>query len=193
MLAGSIVFSMEIIHYHFDTIPSTNEWAKANLCRFEKGKLTLVTADGQTAGKGRLGRTWVSPAHLNLYVSFCFFIEEHQDPLVLTRTLALATAKALEERGIACQLKWPNDLLVNQKKIAGILCELADSFAIIGLGLNVNMPEKMLQEVGQPATSLLNETGHTWDIVELLESIQDHFIKILNRPYRGSPSDRDAP
>lgn len=181
MMEGSILFPMEIIHYHFETIPSTNDWAKANLSTFDKTKLTLVTAEAQTAGKGRFGRTWVSPGKLNIYASFCFFVQEQHDPLLLTRLFSLATAKVLEEKGVHCDLKWPNDLLVHGKKIAGILCETMDLGVVIGLGLNVNMPAQQLQEVGQPATSLLEETGRAWDVLEVLESVKRHFAADLFR------------
>lgn len=171
---------MEIIHYHFDNISSTNDWAKAHLQEFERGKITLVTSEAQTGGRGRYGRSWASPEKLNLYASFCFFMEEDKaEPLVLTKILALSTAKTLKECGVLAELKWPNDLLVNGKKIAGILCETALEGVVIGIGLNVNMPEELLKSVGQPATSLLLETGKLWDVGEVLESIKKHFVSDL--------------
>ncbi len=71
---------MELIRRHFETLPSTNEWAKAHLSSFDPIQLTLVTADTQTAGRGQYGRVWLSPPKSNLYLTFCFFIPEKRSP-----------------------------------------------------------------------------------------------------------------
>lgn len=175
---------MEIIHHHFDHLKSTNDWSKEHLETFDKESLTIVTADTQTGGRGRYGRKWVSPVGENIYASFCFFIDEdQQDPLSLTHLLAISIAKVLENRGIAAQIKWPNDVLVKRKKIAGILCEteyLAPHFGVvIGVGLNVNMDEKTLETVGQPATSLFVETGKNYAVSEILQELSAIFSKDL--------------
>lgn len=170
----------------FDTLPSTNEWAKAHLDTFSREGLTLISAASQTAGRGRFGRTWFSPPHLNLYATFCFFIEpEKEDSLALTHVLALCVAKLLENEGLLPTLKWPNDILIKGKKIAGILCETlkhGDKLAIvIGLGLNINMGEKWLGGVDQPATSLLLETQKEWDIGQIKEQLTTSFWEDLGR------------
>lgn len=171
---------MEIIHYHFESLPSTNDWAKKHLETFDPDSMTLVTADVQTAGRGQYGRKWSSPKELNLYASFCFFIDENQqDPLSLTHVFAISVADLLKKHQVECQIKWPNDVMVKRKKIAGILCE-TEKFSsrfgvIIGVGLNVNMPKELLDEIDQPATSLLVETQKTWDKQQVLEALKEKF------------------
>ncbi len=167
-----------MIHYHFETLASTNDWAKSQLETFAKDKLTVVTTDTQTRGRGQYGRTWISPKGKNLYASFCFFIEQDKyEPLALTRLLALSLARVLEGYGVVCRFKHPNDLLVNGEKIAGILSETIpfppQLGVIIGVGLNVNMSKEELDQIDQPATSLKNETQKEWDIPKILEELQN--------------------
>lgn len=176
--------SMEIVHFHFKTLPSTNDWSKENIATFDPKAITLVTADEQSAARGQYGRKWLAPHGLNFYASFSFFIEENQrDPLSLTHVMALSTIRVLEERGLQPRIKWPNDVMVQHKKIAGILCEtqLFDGQigVIIGIGLNINMPDELLKTINQPATSLFSETGRTWDLEEISKSLQTYFAKDL--------------
>jgi len=171
---------MEIIHHHFKNLPSTNDWALEHLFSFDRDKITLVTAEKQPLGRGRYGRRWFSPGKENLYSSFCFFIEEdQQDPLSLTHVMAISIAKTLEERGIIGRIKWPNDILVFQKKIAGILCEtkqLPNQFGVvIGVGLNINLSAEELKSVSQPATSMYIETQKTFEVEDILKSLKTHF------------------
>lgn len=154
---------MEIIYKHFTTLSSTNDAAKGLLKEVPLGVLLLVTADEQTAGRGQYGRHWVSPKGENIYATYAFLAEKNHNPLSLTHLLALSTVHALKEWNVECQIKWPNDLLVKGKKIAGILCETCQ-FAthtgiLIGIGLNVNTSKEDLEKIGRPATSLYVETG----------------------------------
>jgi len=174
---------MEIIYHHFESVSSTNDWVKAHLKTLPSDSLLLVTADGQTAARGQYGRQWFSPKGVNIYASFGFLVGENQNPLQLTHLLAISTAHTLKKYGIFCQIKWPNDLLVNQKKIAGILCEtesLSSQLGIaLGIGLNVNMAKTTLAAINQPATSLLLETGQTYNIQKILTLLKEHFISDL--------------
>jgi BirA family biotin operon repressor/biotin-[acetyl-CoA-carboxylase] ligase len=177
---------MDMIHHHFETLVSTNAWAMRRIASFPQDKLTLVTADEQTGGRGQYGREWVSPKGKNIYASFCFFInEDQQDPLSLTHVLAMSLAHVLETHGVSCQIKWPNDLLVDRKKIAGILCEtqhIPPRFGVvIGVGLNLNMSDEELAKIGQPATSLKKETQKTWEISSVLDEILAVFQQDLDR------------
>lgn len=175
---------MKLIHHHFETLISTNDWAKEKLASFDRNCLTLITADEQTKGRGQYGRKWISPKNKNIYASFCFFIdEEQQDPLSLTHVLAITIANVLKAHKVECRIKWPNDLIVKQKKMGGILCEtlyFTSQFGvIIGMGLNVNMSEDDLKQVEQPTTSLNLETDQIWEIPPLLQSITTLFQQKL--------------
>lgn len=182
---------MELIHYHFDTIDSTNTWAKKNAAIFQQDKVTLVTANTQTAGRGRFKRHWVSPPGQNIYASFCFFMAKDCPWLGnIPQVAALSIARILEALGFHPELKWPNDILLNEKKVAGILTETVtpDTKAnkasnklcmIIGIGLNVNMPANILSQIDRPATSLLVEKQHAFDVVSVLNLLQSQFLSDL--------------
>jgi BirA family biotin operon repressor/biotin-[acetyl-CoA-carboxylase] ligase len=175
---------MEIIHKHFESLTSTNDWVKGHLKTFPKEALLLVSADGQTAARGQYGKRWVSPPGENIYATFGFFLDEREDPLRLTHLLAISTARTLDALGIKCHLKWPNDLLINNKKIAGILCETEDFYpylgVIIGIGLNVNMPQERLNTIDQPATSIFIENGQAHDCHTLLHTLSKTFASDLS-------------
>lgn len=182
MLSNTIkLVSMELIRHHFDMIDSTNTWAKNHAHTFVRDKVTLITADQQTAGKGRFKRTWTSPPAQNIYASFCLFLEKHRKDMGnIPQVLALSAAKILESLSFQPVLKWPNDVLLSNKKVAGILAEstpLSDQLClIIGIGLNINMPESILQTIDRPATSLLVEKGHPYEIETVLELLQRQFL-----------------
>lgn len=177
---------MQIIHKPFNTLVSTNDWSKENIASFDRSSLTIVTTGEQTGGRGQYGRKWIAPSRLNIYASFCFFIDENQqDPLSLTHVMAISAATMLGEKGVHCRIKWPNDVLVNQKKIAGILCETVyfpgEFGVIIGIGLNVNMPPEILATISQPATSMYAETGSLWEVDLILKDLQLTFVRDLTR------------
>lgn len=177
--------SMPLIHYHFDTIGSTNSWAKEHALEFNPQALTIVTASGQTAGRGRFKRHWVSPIGLNIYATFCFFIEfSREDMGHVPQLLALSTAQVLEELSFQPALKWPNDVLLSNKKVAGILCETVMTTqarcVVCGLGLNVNMPLEELQKIDRPATSLLAETQQSFDLNQIFNILKTQFSNHLS-------------
>jgi BirA family biotin operon repressor/biotin-[acetyl-CoA-carboxylase] ligase len=135
------------ILYHF-TIDSTMRAAAG--C--EPG--TVVIAEEQTAGQGRHGRSWHSEAASGIYCSMVL------EPMpVLTMALGLATAEAIaRSTGVACDLRWPNDVMLGGKKVAGILVQLAGSTAVAGIGINVNHAS-FPPELASEATSLRLHTG----------------------------------
>lgn len=128
---------------------------------------TTVVADTQTHGKGRLGRTWVSPPGVNLYCSIV--LRPSIQPTAasqLTFLSVVALARTIERvAGLTSRIKWPNDLLIADRKIAGLLNELSAetdrvNFLILGIGVNLNMlPEQFPPDLRQPATSLAIECG----------------------------------
>jgi BirA family transcriptional regulator, biotin operon repressor / biotin---[acetyl-CoA-carboxylase] ligase len=177
-------FAMDVIRVHFETIDSTNNWAKHHSHTLAHDKITLVTATMQTAGRGRFKRRWESPAGQNIYASFCFFVEKHRHDICnIPQVMAISVAQTLEDLGFQSQLKWPNDILLSKKKVAGILAEttpLSDYLCVvIGIGLNINMPVELLQKIDRPATSLMVEGGQSLSVEEVLEKLQNHFVKNL--------------
>lgn len=178
---------MQIIHHHFESLSSTNDWAKQELSSFPQDQLILITADKQTKGRGQYGRRWIS-VEGNLYATFCFFARE-ADTLSFTYLLALRVVALLDRYGVEATLKWPNDVFVKGKKIAGILCETVPLSAnykkyaiVIGLGLNVNIGLEELVLIDQPATSLFVETMGKWNISHIVDELANNFILDVMRP-----------
>ncbi|MCM8795847.1 MAG: biotin--[acetyl-CoA-carboxylase] ligase [Candidatus Omnitrophica bacterium] len=160
--------------YYFDNLPSTMDIA------FEVGikgapEGTLVLAEVQTKGRGRLGRNWFSPKYKGIYLSLLLRpkILTNQTP-VFTLLSAVSVCEAVKEQiGLDIQIKWPNDLLIDNKKLGGILTELNAEmdevhFLVIGIGLNVNNERKSLLEY---ATSLKEEKHEQINRIELLKEI----------------------
>lgn len=130
---------------------------------------TVVLADRQLVGKGRLGRRWESPAGVNIYCSVVLRpeIPPYEAPQ-LTFLSAVAVARAIKiTTGLQPAIKWPNDLLLNGRKVAGLLNEMSAEtdrvgFVILGIGVNLNMrADQFPSDLRSPATSLLLETGST--------------------------------
>ncbi|MCB1113284.1 MAG: biotin--[acetyl-CoA-carboxylase] ligase [Chlamydiia bacterium] len=170
---------MQIKHYHFETIDSTNNWAKTNTNLFNKAELTTITADFQTAGRGRFSRKWISPPKQNLLITFVLWSAQYH--FNIPQVLALSAADMLHNRGFDIKLKWPNDLLLNGKKLSGILSETVQDteghWLITGIGINLNMPPEELNEIDQPATSLLNESDRLFDPSEMGHLLTAYFSK----------------
>src|SRR5712692_1403093 len=143
----------------FETIDSTmREAARLAAEGCEAG--TAVVSDEQTAGQGRHGHKWHSEKHAGLYVSIVLRPKLSPDSLpVVTLTLGLATAEAISQTtGLRCDLRWPNDVMLSGKKVAGILVQLCDSAAIAGIGINVNQTG-FPSEIAAEATSLRMESA----------------------------------
>lgn len=120
--------------YSFDKIDSTQVYAHNMIVRGAAADRTVILAAAQSAGRGRYRRTWVSH-HGNLYVSFIYRANERQP--TLSYAVACAVAETLLCFGIKPEIKWPNDILINGKKISGILIEYSRNFVIVGIGLNI--------------------------------------------------------
>lgn len=169
----------------YERLPSTNTFLK-ELAEL-KGQLpsgTVVAAREQTQGRGRMEREWLSGANENLTFSLLISdkIEMKKWPSA-TMAAAVAVAEMLEKEKISASLKWPNDVLVNGKKICGILAERIPQGLIIGIGLNVNM--KTANHIDQPATSVLMETGRRSSVDELLEKLLKHLSVRLDEWLQG--------
>jgi BirA family biotin operon repressor/biotin-[acetyl-CoA-carboxylase] ligase len=158
------VIGCEVEHHH--SIDSTNQRAQ-ELAEQGAKSGTVVIAEEQTAGRGRLGRCWSSPVGVNLYASV--LLRPQLLPMQaaqLTFLSAVAVARAVEAvAGIKVNVKWPNDILLGGKKIAGLLNEISTDmdgihYAILGIGVNLNMSaDQFPADLRYPATSVLLATG----------------------------------
>ena len=119
----------------FDKIPSTQDYAHELVSSGRATDYTAILAVAQSAGRGRYKRTWVSH-HGNVYVSFIFKSPERDARL--SYAVAVAVAETVASFGVHPTIKWPNDILIDGKKVAGILIEYSADFVIVGIGINVN-------------------------------------------------------
>ncbi len=143
---------------------------------------TVVVANGQTGGRGRRGRRWISPPGRNVYVSLLVRPEiPNAKAAGLSLAAGVALADATESAGVRALLKWPNDLYLGERKAAGILVETASGadgarYAVIGAGINVNMTEDEIPvELRGKATSLSIRAGRAFSRVEILGLFLDAF------------------
>lgn len=166
--------------YYFEETDSTNNDAR-RLVSKEGGHGVLVVADRQTAGKGRRGRTWLSPSGTNIFMSIGLKPELSPDKAsMLTLVMALAVCDAIHGvSGLDSRIKWPNDIVVNGKKICGMLTEMEAELdcihsVVIGVGINVNQKE-FAEEIRETATSLYLESGNSMIRAELIERTMHYF------------------
>lgn len=185
---------------YFQEIDSTNIMA-CRLARDGAPEGTVVVADAQGMGKGRLNRVWQSPPGRNLYVSI--ILRPRITPPAAPQ-LTLVAGVAVAELLAACCLKdvtikWPNDVLISGKKVCGILTEMNSSargvdFIILGVGLNINMNREDFEPaLRDTATSLKIETGKTHDRIEIISGLLNLFetwYRVFLRA--GFPGVRDA-
>jgi BirA family transcriptional regulator, biotin operon repressor / biotin---[acetyl-CoA-carboxylase] ligase len=188
-LAGSL-FSSHILYHPF--LDSTNASART-LATQGAPEGTLIITEGQTAGRGRRGRSWVSPPGANLLFSLLLRPPMDGDRVfVLTMVLALAGLKAVKRlAGVKALIKWPNDLYVGTRKLAGILTEFSVrgkqvDWAVLGMGMNVGWHPEVREGSGAPATSLLEETGQKVSRNDLLLEILTGFEPLYRDVVRGS-------
>ncbi|CCQ97064.1 Bifunctional protein BirA (Includes: Biotin operon repressor; Biotin--(acetyl-CoA-carboxylase) synthetase) [[Clostridium] ultunense Esp] len=166
--------------YYLDTLTSTNMKAKEMAFNEEEG--TIIIAEEQTKGKGRLGRNWVSPKGKGIWMSIILKPEMAPSEVAkLTLIGAAAVNKGLEEIGIGSCIKWPNDILIQDKKVCGILTEMSCelnmiNYVIMGIGINVNLDsEDFNRKLIDKATSLKIITGSKIDRKRLTAKILNHF------------------
>ncbi len=137
-----------------DSVDSTNEWAKRD---FREDAVYI--ADTQTSGKGRGDNSWFSPKGKNIYFSMKFMVDNHKVAIESLFITSLAIAKAIKKLyDLDVEIKWPNDILINKKKVSGVLSELIERdnklYLIIGVGINCNLELENLLELSKIATSL---------------------------------------
>lgn len=181
----TIRFARKNIEYYRET-DSTNVRARM-LAHEGAPEGTLVVAETQTQGRGRRGRTWFSPPACGIYMSIILrpLVQPHEAPQLTLLTAVAMVETLLGFVDLPFTIKWPNDILIQGKKISGILTEMAMEmdrvdYVVVGLGLNVNTSEEaMAEEIHEIATSLKILTGKTFSRLEILQ----HFLKKLEDYY----------
>jgi BirA family biotin operon repressor/biotin-[acetyl-CoA-carboxylase] ligase len=180
----------KIIH-HYLTAGSTNDLA-LQLAEQGAEEGTLILAEEQTQGRGRLGRSWFSEKHAGIYASLVLRprLKPHH-AAILTLAAAVAASEAIEcVSGLNADIKWPNDLLVNERKCCGILSEMqaqSDSIrhVILGIGINVNhsvFPENLREQ----ASSLFLEGKRRYSRLELLCTVLKSFEALYDAVQTGN-------
>lgn len=183
-----------------ERVESTNDFVK-DLASQGAPAGTVAIADQQTAGRGRLGRNWLAPAGTSLLCSILFRPDLQPAQIHrLTMLCSMAAADAIEKLAdLPVALKWPNDLVVKSqvlepgaaewRKLAGILTDtdLLDgrlAFSVVGIGINVNVPQNALADLAPNATSILAETGHQVDrgalLVALLQAAEARYKRLID-------------
>jgi len=193
---SATIFAHQIHHYF--RIPSTNSEAMHSAASGAP-EGTVFLAEEQTAGRGRGGHSWTSPASTGIYCSVILRPTlAPADAIILSMMAGLATAFAVEQvTGIKADLRWPNDLLIGEKKFCGILTEMNAEvtrvrYAVVGIGVNVNQPD-FPPDLQSIATSLRIATGSACSRVQLtaalLQSLDREYAALTSRDIGEARSD----
>ncbi|GBD96439.1 bifunctional ligase/repressor BirA [bacterium BMS3Abin06] len=194
--AGSIfkggIIGREIIF--FESVPSTNDKAFEIGQQKENPEGIVVIADSQTCGKGRLGRRWISPPGVNLY--FTVLLKPPfplKESFILALAAAVAATTAIRKyTGLDARIKWPNDILINNRKSCGILTEMKSgkdriNLMAVGIGVNVNMlPDAFTDDIKPFTTSLKIESGLSFERDKLLREILAELEKAYKNLLTGN-------
>ena len=165
--------------FYYESLESTNTRAKEIAFQAKEG--SLVIAEEQTSGKGRMGRVWSSPKNKGIYMSV--ILKPNTDPVNVARLTLLGAAAinlALKDIGIKSEIKWPNDVVINGKKVAGVLTEMHSelgviNYVILGIGINANLNlDQIPEDLKEKATSLKAIKGEKIDRREL-------FVRLVTR------------
>ena len=174
-------FRSKVVLEVFDTISSTNDY----LLRKEKNKnkdIKVCIAEEQTKGRGRRGKSWISPKFKNIYFSLNSYLKK-EDLSGFSIAVALSVSKVLTKINVMSLIKWPNDLLVGNKKICGILIETAMvgelTKVVIGIGINVNMEYSEL--IDQEWTSIKLEKKKSADRNSIISEMINQLCITLNK------------
>jgi len=168
----------------FETLPSTNSYLMQNMGAKTHG--TCVVTNLQTSGRGRRGREWQASLGASLTFSLLWRFQCGAAALSgLSLAVGVALIRGLHEIGATeAKLKWPNDILINQQKLAGILIELqgdmeGPSTAVIGIGINLQLPESVLEKIDQPVTDLHQILAHTINPNSVMAILLKHLVDVL--------------
>ncbi len=165
----------------FEKLDSTNTYSKKNIETL--ADKTVISADLQTSGYGRFNRSWVDLGSENIYMTFVLKPSDRLSGIHanLTQYLSVILCKQFEEMGLSPQIKWPNDVLLNGKKVCGILAETVIKGnvlkgIVLGIGVNLNASIENLNEIDRPATSVNIELGHTINKQEFMQKLVENFF-----------------
>jgi len=181
--------------FHYDTIDSTNSEAKRRAA--ELSLPAVLVADAQSAGRGRMGRDFFSPRGTGLYFSYLTEVSDRETAVGLTAAAAVAASRAIARTtGRECKIKWVNDLLLDGKKVAGILCECfgvdGRLFAVVGIGINLGTTD-FPAELRHKAGSLGVLTDVRRDLtVSLSEELHALVRALPDRSFMGEYRARSA-
>ena len=168
---------------YFNKLESTNKYALDNILQLDDK--TIIRARTQTNGYGRFKRKWISDDYDNLYFSIVLKPSENLDntlPLPnLTQYMSVIIAELIEKYGLTPEIKWPNDVKINRKKVSGILSETSIrgnklNGIVIGVGINLNTKRDVLSKIDQPATSISLELKKETDTDIFLRSLLNAFF-----------------
>ena len=181
--------------HRFEEVASTNAVA-LDLHHQGAPEGTLVVADAQTKGRGRLGREWISPSGVNLYCSYILRAGNPEWISWIPLIASMAVASAIQaETGLNARIKWPNDVLIKGQKVAGVLVETVSDggevqSAILGIGVNVNIPIASLpSSLHSTTTSLFEHVGESIDRNHLLTRLTDELDAQYQKFWNGGTSD----
>jgi BirA family biotin operon repressor/biotin-[acetyl-CoA-carboxylase] ligase len=186
--------SLGIPYIYFTEIDSTNLEARK---RAEQGLPhgACISAEIQTAGRGRLNRRWEAPSGTSLMFSILFRPSlDLSEVFSITNLMAVSVCTAVEEMGgPSLAIKWPNDIYLEGRKVAGILTEFTScsehiQYVVVGVGLNVNINKAQLERIDARATSLLAATGLPWDRAVLFAEIMNHASSLYKGLIQGDRS-----
>jgi len=171
---------------------STNRQARL-LAEKNAPEGTVVAADKQLSGRGRKGRTWFSPAGTGIYISLVLrpSLAPSEAPGITLMTAVAAAEAVIATTSLPARIKWPNDMMIRGKKLAGILTEISTemdsvNYIVVGLGLNVNAASKdFSEELRESATSLRVETGKRHERIAVLRAFLENFERLYGRFDKG--------
>ena len=189
----------------FHSIDSTNKYLREHADNPDYAR-SLVLAESQSGGRGRRGKTWVSPFGANIYMSILWDFERGAEALEgLSLAVGVAVRRALLELGLEdVQLKWPNDIYIGQKKLGGILLEMLGDPAghcsvVVGVGINVSMPTAAAEAIDQDWTDIVSQLAEPISRNRLAAALINHILIVLDSfqasgfgPYRDEWQAADA-
>ncbi len=166
----------------YEKLNSTNKYALENILKIDEN--TVISAETQDAGRGRFSRKWVSDKKDNCYISFVLKpdIKYQKNFPNITQYLSIILCRTLETYGVIPNIKWPNDVQINGKKIAGILSEISFennifNGLVLGIGVNLNLKKADLESIDIPATSLNIEVNQKINSEKFISDLVKNFYK----------------